>query len=694
MPFRLGGALLASFLAVCAACHPVPQGRVAVTSVEVEGNQALGDDELEKELATRKSARFLGLWRGVMFDQEVYDPSLLQKDVTKLERYYRSRGFYSARVRAARVFDEGDDRVRVSLVVDEGAPVIISRVALAGVGGLSAADVRDLRDALGERLAPGKRFEEREYQKGQRRIQDWLNDRSFAWAKVERSAFVDVSRNTAKITYSADVGPKAVFGKIRVEGLGDLPRDVVMRVIDIEPGEPYSRARLEKARQALLDLGALSSVEMQPDLSGDRSRPVNLMVRVERTKTHGGQVGGGFEFTQLESNVHLLLAWGSNNFLGGARTLSLELEPGLVLYPTRVPTFEKPTHLFPEVTVRARFRQPAFIESRTSGLARLQFSVYPVLLVPEVNPEDPVLGYAEVRESIGVERKFWKLSVVPSLNVQQNEPFAYAGEIDPSLTMLRLSYLELASTLDLRDNVDMPHAGGFADLRMQATAGRLGADAVTGSISDYKVRTELRGYLPVASRTTLGLRGTLGALWPDNWGETLDDPVPSNDDVQISYFRSFFSGGPNSNRGWPYRGIGKHGIAPFLSPGVTEAQLTNECLGAESEDVRCRSPFGGLSLWEASIELRQRVGQLEGVAFCDASDVSSSELTFDLDEPHLSCGPGLRYVTPIGPLRFDVAYRIPGLNPTEEQIQAGEDGDPGEVFGAPIGLVLGLGEAF
>ena len=49
---------------------------------------------------------------------------------------------------------------------------------------------------------------------------------------------------------------------------------------------------------------------------------------------------------------------------------------------------------------------------------------------------------------------------------------------------------------------------------------------------------------------------------------------------------------------------------------------------------------------------------------------------------------------PVGPIRFDVAYRIPGLNPTEEEIQAGEDGDPGDIFGAPIGLVLGLGEAF
>ncbi|HVJ20075.1 MAG TPA: BamA/TamA family outer membrane protein, partial [Polyangiaceae bacterium] len=249
------------------------------------------------------------------------------------------------------------------------------------------------------------------------------------------------------------------------------------------------------------------------------------------------------------------------------------------------------------------------------------------------------------------------------------------------------------TNLDLRDNVDLPHAGAYSELRLQATTGRLGPDDVAGRVSDFKVAGEQRGYLPLARRTTLALRGTIGALWPENWGETLNDPVPSNEDIQISYFRSFFSGGPNSNRGWPLRAIGKQGIAPFLSPGLTEAQLTAQCTGADTDDLRCRTPFGGLTLWEVSVELRQRFDHLEGVFFCDASDTNQKELTYAW-EPHLSCGSGLRYITPIGPLRFDVAYRIPGLNPTEAEIEAGEDGDPGEIFGLPIGLVLGLGEAF
>ncbi len=667
---------------------------MAVTSVEVQGNRALAEEELETKLVTRQSPKFLGLFRGLVFDQEVFDASLMQQDIKRLERHYRARGYYSARVRAVRIFAEGDDRARVVLVVDEGPPVLVESVGLLGVDGLPAAQQQELRKALAEHMAVGARFEEGEYQTGERTLQRWLNDRGFAWASAKRSAIVDMSRNVARVTYELEVGPPAVFGKVDLVGLGGLSRSTVLRILDIEPGEKYSQERLDEARQALLDVGVFSVVEIEPRLQGaDRSRPVDLRVRLEPGPQHSGHLGGGFELTQLETNVHLTAAWASHNFFGGLRTLSVELEPGLVLYPTRVPTFEKPTHLLPMATLRTRLTQPGFLEARTSGYLRLMASAYPVLLVPDVSEGDPVLGYFELRESVGVERKIWKLKLAPSLNVQQNVPFSYIGEIDPTLQMLRLSYLEIASSLDLRDNVDMPHAGAYSELRLQATAGRLGPNEVAGHVSDFKALTELRGYVPLGRRTTLGLRGAIGALWPENWGATLDDPVPSNDDIQISYFRSFFSGGPNSNRGWPLRGIGKQGIAPFLSPGLTEAQLATQCTDADPNDVQCRTPFGGLTLWETSLELRQRSGKLEGVTFCDASDVNQQELTYSLD-PHLSCGLGVRYVTPIGPLRFDVAYRIPGLNPTEEEIQAGEDGDPGEIFGLPIGLVLGLGEAF
>jgi outer membrane protein assembly factor BamA len=107
----------------------------------------------------------------------------------------------------------------------------------------------------------------------------------------------------------------------------------------------------------------------------------------------------------------------------------------------------------------------------------------------------------------------------------------------------------------------------------------------------------------------------------------------------------------------------------------------------------CRTPTGGFTLWEASVELRvDVVGQLSAATFCDASDVSGKRFHFRLTHLHLSCGLGARYGTPVGPLRLDVGYRIPGA-----QVLGGPDPserEPATFLGAPLAISLGVGEAF
>jgi len=90
-------------------------------------------------------------------------------------------------------------------------------------------------------------------------------------------------------------------------------------------------------------------------------------------------------------------------------------------------------------------------------------------------------------------------------------------------------------------------------------------------------------------------------------------------------------------------------------------------------------PIGGLTLWEASIELRfplTFLAPLGAVVFLDSSDVRPERLDYRFDTPHLAPGVGLRYPTPVGPVRLDLGFRV-----LEALGQERPQGTPPELFG-------------
>jgi outer membrane protein assembly factor BamA len=676
---RLTSAAMGTLLALAgpAACTSVPQGRVAVANIEIRGERELSESDIEGRIATRESPRFLGLFPELFYEPEIYNTYLLEADLKRIERYYQARGFYAALVRQglARYIDP--QHVQVLIEVQENQPTQVRRLSIHGAERLPSEVVSDVHAALGAHLAVGDRFEEEPYIEAASAIERALTDRGYADAKVERRARVDVPRFVADIDFDVRAGEPAVLGEIRLHGLGDLPEAPVRRALDLTPGEPFSTSALEDAQQAALELGVFSSVSLhpRPEQRSPRSGAVPVDVELSGTPLQTLRLGGGLQLDTLQTGAHLLAGFDHQNFLGGLRRLSLELRPRLVFYPTRLDNLTFPDALLPELGALATLRQPGFLEARTLGTLRAQYNIYAVLNA--LSDGVDVLGYREAQVTGALDRPFGRhLRMQPSHNVQTNVPFAYLGALGDELDSLIISYSELLLTLDFRDSILSPRRGARLLLPLQVAG--LGGDA-----ADWRLKPELSAFVPLGAAWTFAVRGSAGALFPFNYSR----PETSGRDAQILFFRGFFAGGPTSNRGYPQRGIGPHGPLPFLYVGGV-----NPCEAAGSSIDECSVALGGLSIWEASAEFRYVLGEAFNLAlFCDAADVTRRRLGFSLARPHLSCGPGLRYATPVGPIRADLGVRIPGL---QAPSGAASEPEPPDILGLPIALTIGIGQAF
>lgn len=684
---RLGTLKWVLALGLVSGClrHSYPPGQAVVSTVELQGVGSERQAELLEGLATVESPRFLGLWDGVGFEYEVFDSELLRHDIERVESYLRSRGYYEARVLATRVTQVDSRRVRVQISVREGTPVRIRSVDLAGLETLPL-DV-SARAIKGMSLSPGQPFDERQYEQAKRHTLRTLQNEGYAFAEVTGAARVDLSAHVADVRIhvqpwppsqakgwgsSLAPAPSAVgepppgparLGAIRIVGLAELDEGRIRASLGLREGLPYSQAELDDATRALLGLGVFSDVQIRPLLDEAHDNQVPVLVQVEETRLRSVRVGVGGKLDPLQLSTHLALGWENRNFLGGLRDLSINAQPGLVYFPTRfdIDALQAPNRALFISRLKASLEQPAFLEGRTKGSLSFDFNLFPVLYA-QSEADSPVVGFSELRGRAALERAFFshQLRLTGSFNWQHEEPVDYSKlslgkQVDANeslLDPLSITFPELLASLDLRDDPLEPRRGVYLAMDVQSAFPTALSDT-----TDLRIRPEARFYLPISSRVTFATRAVLGFLFSKEYGETqstdgVDQATVARTQMKL-LFRGFFSGGATSNRGYALGGVGPQGTVLFLMPSADYCE--------NSPNARqCNQPLGGRGLWEGSAEVR--IGMLDAlnsVLFIDGSNVDPNvALTFP---GYWSWGAGLRYRTPIGPLRLDVG--VPFIYP-------------------------------
>lgn len=652
---------LAAFAAV--GCHlpHIPEGRQGVTALYIHGTDRMDARALQACLATREredvaidistnpnptcgvspfaaSHLRLPLWSWPWSDWPLFDRVVFERDVQRIERWYRARGFYDAHVVSA-VTDppehapaDAGDQIQVDITVTEGDPVRTVSVTFEGIDDLDPA----LQDALRARAVEvGKRFDEEGYGDSKTRMASDLREASYARADVQGSVEIDPRALTAKVVYRISHGLSCLIGNIELHiDNPAIPSARIITAASLMRGTLYATSTIEAAQRAIYSFGAFSSVEITPNLSGD-TRYVDM-----RIDTHVGTlsrfgVGGGFQYgevlqgnsaSELETirqwDIHGLVSYENRNLFGGLRRLRLEFRPRAI--------FRSLTDPFPGLLATGEFRQPNFLEARTNLVSGARIDWAP-------DPYGRTFQRVLMDGWIGPERSWWggKIYGFAAIHGLMFFPFQISdAQIPTDQVTYRVGFFEQLLKLDLRDNALQPHRGAYFQLGLQEAV-----FPASNSWQYVRATPEARGYISLplgmvlAGRFAMGFLGIVSSDLPDTIA-TADGTRLGTGTLGPETYR-LRGGGSNSNRGYLAGSLGGSSI-----------------YGNDPHD-------GGVRRWEASLELRISLTENFGlVLFGDVGDVNPLP-RFRWYAPQLSLGFGVRYRTIVGPVRLDFGFRVP-----------------------------------
>jgi len=678
---RKGGSL-AVLLCFGAGCASVPTHRYGVYDIAWKGVDAMSEDALEACLATKERhavAVRLGMGSDDCleppFDEKspsaalfwwpwtewpVYDEAIFEIDRRRIERFYRARGYYDARIERVEYRAEGEEiaeparctaddcELEIEITVVEGEPIEVTSVAIDAESPMPD----ELRDDLIKvaEMEPRARFDEAVYEADKRHLVEALTEAGYARAVVEGVVELDRVHRTAVVRYLVNTGPICQFGDVTVEGQRDLSAEVILSVADIKRGAQFRRGLLTDAERAVYSLGAFATVRAEPQLEDTSGSVIDVVIHVVPGRRRSVRLGVGVMSGVLnaagsdelvavpEWDIHLRAGYRNENFLGGMRRLRIEERPRLIMLD-RFPGVPRSGPRLGNA-LDLSLEQPSFLEARTTLIASGYWDVGP----------DPFLRFFRhvVTAKVGLRRAWFdsRFHVTASLaydlyEILDNTP-------PDSVSSYRLPFLEQQVRLDLRNNAQQPTRGFYVATSAQQAV-RLGY----GSWTYLRVLPEARAYQRLPLRIVLAQRIALGALFIFERDRDLD---PTSQRLGPQEYR-LRGGGANSNRGF--------------GPGQLGAGIN-----------------GGQRRWEASVEARVPLGADVGaVLFFDVGDVSEGT-RFRLNHLNAATGFGLRYFTPIAPIRLDFGWRIPGLQAIDTVVE------PIALSPWPSAAHLAIGEAF
>ncbi|MGH9503844.1 MAG: outer membrane protein assembly factor BamA [Terriglobales bacterium] len=620
----------------------------------ITGNKNFSDELIRSRMQIQAAGRFLAHGR--------YSQSLLSADVRNLiANPYHANGFLDVKItpKVEDNYQGKQDDLAITLEIDEGPQTRVGTLKIEGNETALATPFPELNISPGQGFGYSKINEDREI------ILNYYFNNGFPNATFEASAKRSpTDPQLQDVTYTIHTGEQIIVDQVFTAGLNHTRPFIVQREIQIKPGDPLSQIDMLNTQKRLYDLGIFSQVDTAVQNPEGREQKKNVLVNVQEAKRYTFNYGLGLEFQTGQPNssgnqplgetgVSPRVSFGMTrlNFRGRNQTITLKANVG-GLQQRGLMSYDAP-RLFNNPKWRLTFT--AFydntVDVTTFTSQRLEGSVQAEQTINKTSIMTYRLTYRRVRAT----------DLSNTISPDQIPLLSLPTRVGiPNFSYIRNKRdNDLETTKGNYTTVD----GGVADSHFgsETDFGRLLLQNSTYYAIGRKRNSDQKFVL--ARSTRIGVEIPYGnTIMPQPGGECLA-PQPGQP-ACLPLAERFFAGGGNSHRGF----------------GLNQAG---------PRDPNTGFPLGGTALFVNNIELRMPPPTLPffqdnmsfaifhdaGNVFTNAHDLFRNLLRWSQKDPGLcmqlstakecdysyishAIGVGVRYKTPVGPVRFDFGYNL------------------------------------
>ncbi len=574
-----------------------------VRSILFEGNNAFRDADLRKEMSTKEKGWFS--W----FDKSGrIDSVALDEDLEKVEDFYRSKGYWRAKVGTPRRVEGKGDKVNLIIPVNEGPKYTVNSVQFPNVQVFSREELMPAMSLIGNMPYSSSKVRD-----DIRMIRSYYGSKGYAEATVVPDVR-EAAGSKVNIFYRITAGKKFRVGRVNIQGNTKSQDRVIRREVPMRPGEYLNSVDLETTKRRLTNMNYYDDVRVTTGSSSQSGyRDVNIFVSEKRT----GSVNFGLGFSSVD-NILGFVTFEQTNFDirnpfavsggGAGQRFSMSLRGGTERKDFRV-----------------SFVEPWFLGQRLALGTELFYR--DLLFLSDEYDQTDIGGAISLRKEVSRGAYLKGEYRLQTIDVQADSDTSQAF-LDEDGKFLRSS-ISLNYVYDTRDSLKLPRMGHKIDLGVTLAGGVLGGDVDTYTFSASGTK-----HWNLAWDTILTARGSFSTV----------DEIGGDEGVPI--FERQFLGGARDLRGFEFRDLGPRD------------PITEEALG------------GGTSFF-ASLELTFPITErVRGAAFYDMGFVNADSWDFSGSNMASDVGLGLRLDLPIGPLAVD--YAIPIQTPDDESDKGGQ----------------------